>query len=235
MRARSRPRIRRSTSCSENSGETKDEPAPEDHPNSGAPGRREPRPPSRGGKAGADKLGEKDKDLDARLEELTGRKKKQASADQERTGPVGEMIKEMRDVEQRLGKPDPSEDTQKKQKQIVKRDRNHDRTGEAVRFIGRADGHQASAARPGQQPGQQPGDRTGAQAQGAPPMKPAKPTDPALHRRMARASGAICRTSCGRMMEATFKEAALDAKKELIDRYFLSVAKGKLRTGGVTS
>ena len=31
------------------------------------------------------------------------------------------MIKEMRDVEQRLGKPDPSEDTQKKQKQIVKR------------------------------------------------------------------------------------------------------------------
>ena len=31
------------------------------------------------------------------------------------------MIKEMRDVEQRLGKPDPSEDTQNKQKQIVKR------------------------------------------------------------------------------------------------------------------
>lgn len=29
------------------------------------------------------------------------------------------------------------------------------------------------------------------------------------------------------MMESTFKEAALEAKRELIDRYFLSVAKGK--------
>ena len=80
-----------------------------------------PQPPSRGEKAGADKLGGKDKDLDERLEELTGRKKKRPSSDQERTGPVGEMIKEMREVEERLGKPDPSEDTQKKQKQIVKR------------------------------------------------------------------------------------------------------------------
>ena len=36
----------------------------------------EPQPPSRGEKSGADKLGGKDKDLDERLEELTGRKKK---------------------------------------------------------------------------------------------------------------------------------------------------------------
>ena len=35
-------------------------------------------------------------------------------------GPLGQIIKEMRDVEERLGKPDTSEDTQGKQKQIVK-------------------------------------------------------------------------------------------------------------------
>ena len=33
---------------------------------------------------------------------------------------MGQIIKEMRDVEQRLGKPDTGEDTQGKQKQIVK-------------------------------------------------------------------------------------------------------------------
>ena len=75
------------------------------------------RPPSPTGP----KLGEKDKAIDERLEEYTGRKKKRPAGDEERKGPIGEIIKEMRDVEKRLGKPDPSEDTRNKQKQIVKR------------------------------------------------------------------------------------------------------------------
>ena len=119
-RARYRPRIKRSTNCSENWARPRTSRPPKIAPETVLPAESH-QPPPRGEKAGADKLGEKDKDLDERLEELTGRKKKRPSSDQERSGPVGEMIKEMRDVEERLGKPDPSEDTQKKQKQIVKR------------------------------------------------------------------------------------------------------------------
>ena len=86
------------------------------------------------------------------------------------------MIKEMRDVEQRLGKPDPSEDTQAKQKQIIKRietmieqveqsgslsGKAHDAVVGSSRAISRAS---RRAIRPGRM------------AQGAGPMKPAKPT-----------------------------------------------------------
>ena len=124
----------------------------------------------------AAKLGGKDKEIDARLEELAGRKRKRPHADDEqRSGPVGEMIKEMRDVEQRLGKPDPSEDTQAKQKQIIKR---IDTLIEQVRQSGSSAGRLTirRRQRQGNQPGQQEGDQPGALAQGARPMKPAKPT-----------------------------------------------------------
>ena len=96
---------------------------------------------------GASKLGGKDKEIDARLEELAGRKRKRQGADDEqRSGPIGEMIKEMRDVEKRLGKPDTSEDTQAKQKQIVKRIDTLDRAGSSVRLVGGKAHDQAAAA-----------------------------------------------------------------------------------------
>jgi hypothetical protein len=205
-------------------GETKDEPTPEDRPANGRPGG-EPPPPSGAAKSRGEKLGGKDKDLDERLEELTGRKKKRPSSDQERTGPVGEMIKEMRDVEQRLGKPDPSEDTQKKQKQIVKR---------IEAMIEQAKQSGSSGGRlvirripgPGQQPGQQPGDQTGAQARGAQAMKPAKPTSQHSTANGKEVWGHLP-DELRQIMDSTFKEVELDSKKELINRYFLSVAKGK--------
>ena len=204
-------------------GETKDEPAAEDRPRNGAPGG-QPQPPARGERAGADKLGEKDKDLDARLEELTGRKKKRPSSDQERSGPVGEMIKEMREVEERLGKPDPSDDTQKKQKEIVKR---IESMIEQAKRSGSQGGRMVvrRVPRPGrQQPGEERGDQTGAQARA--PMKPAKPTS-----QHSTANGkdiwGHLPDELRQVMEATFKEVELDSKRELITRYFLSVAKGK--------
>ena len=148
-------------------GESKDDPTTAEEPRNRAPGQR-PTEPSPGQKPGADKLGAKDKDLDERLEELTGRKKKRSSSDQERTGPIGDMIKEMREVEQRLGKPDPSEDTQKKQKQIVKR---IETLIEQVKQQGGSAGSMAMRRmrQPGQQPGKQDGDQPGAQGRGAPP------------------------------------------------------------------
>ncbi len=79
---------------------------------------------------------------------------------------------------------------------------------------------------PGQQPGQQPGDQTGAQARGAPPMKPAKPTTQHSTANGKDVWGHLP-DELRQMMEATFKETELDSKRELITRYFLSVAKGK--------
>jgi hypothetical protein len=205
-------------------GETKDEPTPEDRPRNGGPGGEAP-PPSGVGKSRADKLGGKDKDLDERLEELTGRKKKRPSSDQERSGPVGEMIKEMRDVEQRLGKPDPSEDTQKKQKQIVKR---IETMIEQARLSGSAGGRLIRRIPgPGQQPGQEPGDQTGALGRGAQAMKPAKPTTQHTTANGKAVWGHLP-DELQQMMDSTFKEVALDSKRELISRYFLSVGKGKL-------
>lgn len=205
-------------------GETKDQPAAEDHPRSGSPGGG-PQPPSPRAKSGADKLEEKDKDLDTRLEELTGRKKKRSSSDQERTGAVGEMIKEMREVEERLGKPDSGEDTQKKQKEIVKRIETMieqaKRSGSSgMRMVTRR------IPRPGDQQGQQDGDRTGAQARGAQAMKPAKPTSQHSTANGKEVWGHLP-DELRQIMEASFKEEDLDSKRDLITRYFLSVAKGK--------
>jgi hypothetical protein len=206
-------------------GESKDEPAPEERPKDGQPGGEKSKDQPARDKETA-KLGGKDKELDARLEELAGRKRKRPGADDEqRSGPVGEMIKEMRDVEKRLGKPDPSEDTQAKQKQIIKR---IDTLIEQVRQSGSSAGRLTlrRRQRQGDQPGQQEGDQPGALAQGARPMKPAKPT--------SQHSTASDKSVWGHLppelrqtMENTFKEEALTSKTELITRYFLSVGKGK--------
>ncbi len=206
-------------------GESKDTPTPEEHPRSRGPGQ-EPTQPPPSGKPGPAKLGGKDKEIDDRLEEYAGRKRKRRPDDEQRQGPVGEIIKEMRDVEKRLGKPDPSEDTQNKQKQIVKR---IETLIEQVSQSGSSAGRlvMRRTRQPGQQPGQE-GDREGAMARGAPLTKPAKPTS-----QHSTASGkdvwghlpAELRT----IMENTFKETELSAKSEMISRYFLSISKGKLR------
>jgi hypothetical protein len=205
-------------------GESKDDPTAAPEPRNRAPGQGPTEPP-RGEKPGGDKLGAKDKDLDERLEELTGRKKKRSSSEDERTGQIGEMIKEMREVEQRLGKPDPSEDTQKKQKQIVKR---IETLIEQVRQGGSAGSMAMRRMRQqGQQQGKQDGDQPGAQARGAPPMKPAKPTG-----QHSTASGkdiwGHLPAELREVLDNSFKEIELDSKRELISRYFLSVDKGKL-------
>lgn len=208
-------------------GETKDAPAPDDHPRSSGGGGHEPPDPSRADKPREPKLADKDKPIDERLEEYTGRKKKRQAGDDERKGPIGEIIKEMRDVEKRLGKPDPSEDTQNKQKQIVKR---IETLIEQARQSGSSAGRLVirRVRQPGQKGGQQPGDEPGALAQGAPPMKPAKPT--------SKHSTAGGRDIWGHLpaelrevMDNTFKEMELASKAEMISRYFLSINKGKLK------
>jgi hypothetical protein len=205
--------------------ETKDVPSPDDRPKNPAGGQ-EPSLPSRPDKPERPKLPEKDKPIDERLEEYTGRKKKRPAADEQRKGPIGEIIKEMRDVEKRLEKPDPSEETQNKQKQIVKRietliEQAQQSGSSAGRFVIRR------VRQSGKQGGRRQGDEPGALGQGAPPMKPAKPT--------TKHSTAGGRDVWGHLppelrevMYNTFKEMELSSKAELISRYFLSINKGKL-------
>jgi hypothetical protein len=211
-------------------GETKDTPSPEERPRTRPV--EEPGEPSEAAKPNPAKpspakLGGKDKDIDERLEELAGRRKKRRPAGDERSGPIGEIIKEMRDVEKRLGKPDPSEDTQNKQKQIV---RHIDTLIEKVRRSESTMGKlmaRRMRQQSGQEKGREPGDQTGALARGAPPMKPAKPS--AQH---STAGGkdiwGHLPAELRQVMENSFKEEGLSAKAEMISRYFLSIGKGKL-------
>jgi len=205
-------------------GETNDEPAREDRARNEDGGGAPPAQQKPGEKDGP-KLGGKDKEIDDRLEELAGRKRKRKRGDDgERSGPVGEMIKEMRDVEQRLGKPDSGENTQAKQKQIIKR---IDTLIEQVRQSGSSTGRLTMRMRQGKQPGDQEGDQTGALAQGVGPQKPAKPTS---QHSTAGGKGVWGHLpdELRQVMENSFKEVGLDSKSEMIDRYFLSVDKGKL-------
>lgn len=220
-------------------GETKDEPAAEERPRS-RPQPGEPSGPSKPAPGGGGGSGEKtkqkdqglrgkDKEIDDKLEEFAGKKRKKKGGEQEEgSGPLGEIIKEMRDVEQRLGKPETGEDTQSKQRRIVKQ---IDTLIQQMKQSGSSSSMAMRRVRQqGQKPGDQPGQTPGANAAGAPPMKPAKPSD-----RHALAGGkdiwGHLPEELRQEMENVFKEDALPAKAELIRRYYLSVAKQKLVRG----
>src|SRR5208282_3613187 len=203
-------------------GETKDEPAPEERSRS-RPQPDEPSGPSKpapgGGGASGEKTKQKDQGLQGKDKEIDDKKRKKKGGDQEEgSGPLGQIIKEMRDVEQRLGKPETGADTQSKQKRIVKQSGSS--SSMAMRRV----------RQQGRKPGDQPGQTPGANAAGAPPTKPAKPSD-----RHALAGG---KNIWGHLpeelrqeMENVFKEEALPKQAELIRRYYLSVAKQKLVRG----
>src|SRR6185312_5704924 len=81
-------------------GETTETPSPDDRPRGGAGGEK---PEGRGPSQQPDqtdrsRLTGKDKETDEHLEELTGRKRRKKNDDGERSGPVGQIIKEMRDI-----------------------------------------------------------------------------------------------------------------------------------------
>ncbi len=157
---------------------------------------------------------------------MTGRRRKRNADDGQRTGKVGEIIKEMRDVEQKLGKPDTGEGTREEQKQIVK---NIDTLIEEVKRSGSTMRGLVfrRVPRPGRQPGQQPGQTDGATARGAPPSKPMQPTG-----KHANVGGkdiwGHLPAELRQEIENQTHEEPLSAKVELIDRYYLSVGKGKL-------
>lgn len=223
-------------------GQTTDEPAAEKKPRShSSPGDPADRPelpgegdgdapkPRETSKLDGRALKGKDKEIDERLEELTGRKRKRKGAQQEaQNSPLGQIIKEMRDVEERLSKPDSGEDTQSRQKRIVKQIetliQQMKQSGSSAAMVLRR------VQQDGQKPGHQPAQTPGTTAGGAPLMKPAKPSD-----RHAVAGGkdiwGHLPPELRQEMENGFKEDGLPSKEDLIRRYYLSVAKQKLVRG----
>lgn len=228
------PKDKALDSLLEKLGETKDAPSPDDR--RGGPGGPPPpgeKPP--GGKpekTDPNSLTGKSKQLDEHLEELTGkRKKKDAKEQGEGSGPLAKVIKEMREVEERLGKPDTGEETRKKQQEIVK---NLDTLIQQMRKSqsqSKGKKQRQIAMKPAQQPGDEnedPGDNPG----GVGPQKPMKPT--------TKHSLAGGKDIWGHLpeelrleMDNVFKEESLEKKSELIRRYYLSVSKKALnRTRG---
>lgn len=217
-------------------GETTDRPTPEERearPRAGAAA--EPSRPDSGGsgeqgkpKAKGQALEGRDKEIDERLAEFAGKKRKKKSPDEESGGPMGQIIKEMREVEQKLGKPETGEDTQAKQKRIVKQ---IDTMIEQVRQSGSSGSKGMRMVRQqGQKPGNQRGQEPGANAGGAPATKPARPTD-----RHALAGGkdiwGHLPAELRQELENSFKELPLPSKEKLISDYYNSVAKQKLVRG----
>jgi hypothetical protein len=189
--------------------------------------------PPKPGDAKKDPLRDDQRKLDDVLEERAGKIKKKPQQQQEDdSSPLGEAIKQMRDVEKRLGKTDTGEDTRKEQQEIVKkletilkemRKNQQGQRGQQRRMV-RAD-------QTGNQPGGQQQGSEGANARGVGPQKPARPsvrdvlTDdknpwgnlpPALKEELAN----------------VFKEQGLKNKEGLIERYFISVSKKSVPTKG---
>jgi hypothetical protein len=211
-------------------GETKDAPSPDERPKvaGGQPGD-EPMPPKPQPDKKADEPTGKAKDLDQHLEELTGRrtKKKDRDQDGEGSGPLADVIKKMREVEQRLDKTDTGEETRQKQTEIVK---NLETIIEQLRATSsKSQGKKKMqlAIKPSQPPGSRSGSTPGANSGHAPNQKPLKPTE-----KRALVNG---KDEWGHLppelrleLENVSKEAPLSSKEDLIRRYYLSVSKKSL-------
>ena len=213
-------------------GATKDEPSPDEKksPMPGSEGDDKGKsspPPSGEAKKSKDLTGEA-KDLDEHLKELAGKREKKAkkgdkgkSQDQ---GPLGDLVKQMREVEQRLGKPDTGEQTREKQAEIVKK---MDTLIEQMKQA--RDQQQAMRQlRKGQKPGQgQPGDGQDNLANGPPSARPEKPKGQSIV--------ALDKDAWGHLppelrseMENVFKEDLLPARADLIKRYYIAVSRKSL-------
>lgn len=200
-------------------GETTETPAPDDPPKSAPKPDDPPKPadPAKGGDADQ---------LDRHLEDLTGRKRKEKTQEQEDegSGPLGDVVKQMREVEKRLAEPDTGEATRQKQTTIVK---NLDTVLEQLR---QSSSQSKSQLRKSKKPGQpkpgepKPGTGTGTLAGGPPPSKPAKPTTKSILAGGKDAWGHLEEALRDEMANAASEEA-LPSREELIKLYYIALSK----------
>jgi hypothetical protein len=223
------PKDKALDSLLEKLGETEDKPDAVGKPSPKAEAPDDPKSQPKPDQPPQGKLKDNEKKLDEHLEELTGRKRKKKDEDQEgkEGNPLSDVIKQMRDVEERLGKPDTGEETRKRQDQIVKR---LDSLIEELRPVqGQAPGRKIRRIRQGNQQANNQGNTPGAQARnntgrGTGASKPEKPKN--------NPSTANSKDVWGHLdpqlreeMENVFKEESLPSKRELIEKYYLSVSK----------
>ena len=214
-------------------GETEDKPSPDDR--RPAPGgsnlpdtdkeKDKDQQKGKGDKPAPKSLTGKDKSTDEHLEELTGKIKKK-KGDDEANSSMQQVIKEMREVEERLGKPDTGEETRKKQQEIVK---NLDTMIEKMRQSSaqqkmQKKQKQIAGMNPGQQPGQQ-NDEAGNTGGNAPHQKPEKPQTGGRHPVGGKDTWGHLPPELRQEMENVFTEDFLPRKKEKINRYYLDLTK----------
>jgi hypothetical protein len=218
-------------------GETPDEPSPRGKPVAPTPGEpNEPGPQPPDKPADGPALEGKEKALDEHLEELTGRKKKPKQDDQQAqkgddSGPLAEAIKKMEEARKRLSDADTGEGTRKTQGEIVKeldqilqRLRQQQGNGKAMRLARRTQ-QAGQGTKPGDQQGDQP-NNTGA---GVGASQPKKPTVGQVLAGRKDTWGDLP-PNLREEMENVLREEMLPAKRDLIIRYYSSVArKGRAR------
>ncbi len=171
-----------------------------------------------------------DKTIDDDLEFRAGRRRKKnkdKEQEGEGSGPLAQVIKEMRDVEQRLQEPDTGEGTRKKQAEIVK---NLDTIIEQLRATsGSSKGKsRRMVMQPGQKPGSQSGTNPGTNGGQAPNAIPAKPSGKALADGRGKDEWGHLPEELRQELANVFTEQYLTSKVELIRRYYLSVAQKSL-------
>ncbi len=228
-------------------GGADDKPAPDDKKQKGGSGAGdEPPPPKAGGdEAKSDKLDDASKKLDDLLEEKTGRKKKRNKPGQgqgqgqgggeggdpeEGGGPMGDLIKQMREVESRLGKPDTGAETRKKQTEIVK---NLDTLLEQMKSS--SQGQAMKMMRGGQKPGGPPqpgqGNQPGATGQGVGVTKPTPPKTPPKAVELAKEVWGQLPAQFRDDMSNVLNENPLPTKADMIRLYYLSLGKKSASKG----
>ena len=186
-----------------------------------------------------DPLKEKDKNLDEHLEGMLRIKKSKDQQQQqqqgEETGPLAEAIKKMQEAERRLADNDTGEQTRKTQGDVVKE---LDQILEQLRQARSSQSKpqqktkeiQQAGQKPGNQPGQKPGENPGNDGKGTNAQAPQKPSVGEVLAGQKDTWGDLP-PHLREEMENVFREEMLPAKRDLIIRYYSSVAR-KGRAGG---
>lgn len=211
-------------------GVTEETPAPEESKPPGA--NPEPKPGGAGGKD--DTLAPQERDLDEHLGELAGKRRKPKDSNQdpgEGQGPLGDLVRQMREVEKRLGEPDTGEQTRQKQEQIVKKLETLIEQARQSQGQSRSMARKSQQPKPGQpKPGNPNGQTPGAMAGNAPNQKPEKPSVKSILGLDKDPWGHL-EQHLREEMANVYKEVALPSKEELVKRYYLSVSRKSVSRG----
>jgi len=216
-------------------GQTKDAPSPDDK-KSGGPGG-DPMPPKaddprKGGEPGDPKTQE----LDDLLGQKAGDRPKNKPRDKKGDGqdggggPLGDVIKQMRDVEERLGKPDTGEETRKKQGEIVKnletlieQMKNSPSQSQGLKMI-------RQGQKPGGPPNGRAGNQPGATGDGTDKSRPEKPRTPPPPVEIAKEIWGQLPPQFRDDVSNILNEHPLPTRTDLIRLYYLSLGKKSLTT-----